>query len=159
MGLCKTSYFSIFTFNNARELKFCTRSSAGVYTTWWGLKVPMEKLAKWWRHTSTSTSTSVLVKPMKIKSKEMSAPGVFPLVLLWGENRWLAYKSVDRFFTLRYVTLRYEHFYFRWDYHKTSVSEIIMSFITCLILGELKIDKPLSCLRKCELCRHTLEQL
>ena len=32
MGLCKTSNFSIFTFINARDLKFCTRSySSCVY--------------------------------------------------------------------------------------------------------------------------------
>ena len=32
MGLCKTSNFSIFTFMNASDLKFCTRSySSCVY--------------------------------------------------------------------------------------------------------------------------------
>ena len=34
MGLCKTSIFSIFTFINANDLKFCTRSySSCVYCT------------------------------------------------------------------------------------------------------------------------------
>ena len=51
MGLCITSNSSIFTFINASDLKFCTVLTAAVYIAWWGLKVRIEKFAKWWRHT------------------------------------------------------------------------------------------------------------
>ena len=45
MGLCKTSNFSIFTFINASDLKFCTRSYSSCVYRMMRL-VQMEKLAK-----------------------------------------------------------------------------------------------------------------
>ena len=46
MGLCKTSYFSIFTFNNARELKFCTRSYSRCVYHMMRFKSPNENVCK-----------------------------------------------------------------------------------------------------------------
>ena len=43
MGLCKTSNFSIFTFINTSDLKFCTRSYSSCISH---DEVKMEKFAK-----------------------------------------------------------------------------------------------------------------
>ena len=44
MGLCKTSNFSIFTFINASDLKFCTRSYSNCYYLMIGLKFEWKSL-------------------------------------------------------------------------------------------------------------------
>ena len=46
MGLCKTSNFSIFTFINASDLKFCTCSYSSCVYRMMKLKVRIEKFAK-----------------------------------------------------------------------------------------------------------------
>ena len=46
MGLCKTSNFSIFTFINASDLNFCTRSYSSCVYCIVSFKVRMEKFAK-----------------------------------------------------------------------------------------------------------------
>ena len=62
MGLCKTSNFSI----TLAIWNFAHILTAAVNITWWGLKIRMEKFAKWWcrplelymKWTTTTTTTT-----------------------------------------------------------------------------------------------------
>ena len=113
MGLCETSNFSIFAFSCAGDLKVCTHSYSNCFYLTMRFKVWMEKVAKWWRHTSAlllkvlhhnvDQSTLLFLGFANSNISNLSfvfLPQILTVWIIWGHYCRLIY------FSMAYVDLQ-----------------------------------------------------